>query len=103
MSNEKLIGQVDPEQIITWKQAHEDIFTVTVEEHICYLKKPSRKILSYAAVAGKTDPFKFNETLLRECWLGGSEAIRKDDDLFMAASGVLNEILEIKSAELEKL
>lgn len=100
---ETLIGQATAEQIKEWKEAHGNIFTIKTDGHICYLRKPSRKAISYASVAGKTDPLKFNETLLRECWLGGSEEIRKNDDLFMAASGVLDQLIEIKAAELEKL
>lgn len=103
MSNEKLIGQATPEQIQEWKDKHGDVFAIKVEGHVCYLHKPSRKTISYASVAGKTDPLKFNETLLRECWLGGSEAIRKDDDKFLAAGGVLDQIVEVKEADLEKL
>jgi len=46
---------------------------------------------------------KFNESLLRDCWLGGSEAIRRDDDKFMGASGLLEKIIPDAEAELEKL
>ena len=87
-----LIGQATEDQIKEW-----------TEGHICYLKKPSRKNISYASVAGKIDPLKFNEVLLRDCWLGGSEEIRKNDEMFMAASGVLDQLIDVKEAELEKL
>ena len=102
------IGQATAEQIKEWKEAHGDVFTIKTEDkqentHIGYLKKPKRKHISAATVAGKVDPLKFNETLLRECWLGGSEEIRKDDDMFMSASGVLDQLLDVKEAELEKL
>ena len=97
MANEKMIGQATPEQIAEWKDKHGEIFSIKVEGHVCYLRKPGRKAISYASVAGKTDPLKFNETL------GGSEAIRKDDDKFLAAGGVLDQIVELKEAELEKL
>jgi len=105
MAKEKkaLIGQATPEQIAAWKEEYEEVFGVRVEGHICYLKKPSRRIISYASVAGKTDPLKFNEVIMRDCWLGGSEAIRKEDDLFLAAGGVLMDLIEVKDAELEKL
>ncbi len=33
----------------------------------------------------------------------GSEAIRQDDDKFLAAGGVLDRLVEVKEAELEKL
>ena len=103
MAKEKLTGQATAEQIQEWKAKHGDIFSVKVDGHVCYLHKPSRRTISYASVAAKTDPLKFNETLLRECWLGGSEAIRNDDDKFLAAGGILERIVEIKTAELEKL
>ncbi|WP_418450186.1 hypothetical protein [Alistipes sp.] len=103
MSKTEFIGQAAPEQIEEWKGKYGDIFAIRAEEHICYLRKPTRKAISYASVAGKIDPLKFNETLLRECWLGGSEEIRKNDDLFLAASGVLDQIIEVKEAQLEKL
>lgn len=103
MAEKTMIGQATAEQIKEWKETHGDVFAIRTEGHICYLKKPSRKAISYASVAGKTDPLKFNETLLRECWLGGSEEIRKNDDLFMAASGVLDQLINVKEAELEKL
>lgn len=103
MVEKTMIGQATAEQIKEWKETHRDVFAIRTEGHICYLKKPSRKAISYASVAGKTDPLKFNETLLRECWLGGSEEIRKNDDLFMAASGVLDQLINVKEAELEKL
>lgn len=103
MSKTEFIGQATPEQIQAWKDEQGDVYAIKAEGHICYLHKPSRKAISYASVAGKTDPLKFNEVLMRECWLGGSEAIRRNDDLFLAASGVLDQIVEVKEAELEKL
>ena len=103
MSKNELIGQAAPEQIEAWKEKYGEVFAIKVDGHVCYLHKPDRKTISYASVAGKTDPLKFNETLLRECWLGGSEAVRKDDDKFLAAGGVLDRLVEVKEAELEKL
>lgn len=103
MSKTEFIGQATPEQIAAWKEQHEEVFSIKVEGHVCYLRKPSRRAISYASVAGKSDPLKFNETLLKECWLGGSDAVRRQDDLFLAASGVLDQLIVIKEAELEKL
>ena len=103
MSNEKLIGQATPEQIAEWKEKHGEIFSIKVDGHVCYLRKPRRKDISYASVAGKTDSLKFNEAMLRQCWLGGSEAIRTDDDKFMGAGAILDQLVEVKEAELEKL
>jgi hypothetical protein len=94
---------VTPEQIEEWKKQHKDIFKITVDGRTCYLRKPSRKALGYAAVAGKENPLKFNEVILKDCWLAGDEEIKTDDTLFMSISAKLTELIEIKDAELEKL
>ena len=99
----ELKGQATPEQIAQWKVENKNVFAITVDGHIAYLKSPDRKTLSYATVAGSKDAIKFNEVLLKGCWLGGSEEIKTDDDLFYAAGSQLAEIIQIKEAELEKL
>ena len=100
---EALVGQATVAEIDEWKKRHGDIYAIKVDGHVCYLRKPTRRDLSFASSAGKKDPLKFNETLLRDCWLGGSEAIRRDDDKFMGASGVLDKIIPDAEAEREKL
>ncbi len=91
------------EQINAWKAQHGDMYEVEVDGHYCYLKKPSRKALGYASVAGKSNPIKFNEILLNDCWVGGDEAIKTEDDLFLAVSGQLAELISVKEAALAKL
>ena len=100
-NKQTLIGEVTADQINAWKEQHGEVFAIKVNGHVCYLRKPTRRELSFATTAGKNDPLKFNETLLRGCWLGGSEAIRRDDDKFMGASGVLDKIVPYAEAELE--
>ena len=51
---EELIGQATPEQIEAWKKKYGKLFGIKVDGHICYLKKPDRKILSFASVAGRS-------------------------------------------------
>lgn len=92
------------EQIAGFKAKHGEVFKITVESgESCLLRKPNRKELSYASMAGKSDPLKFNEIILNACWLAGDEAIKKDDTLFLSASAKIADIIEIKQAELEKL
>jgi len=100
MPAEKLIGEVSPEQIEQWKEKYGKVFGIVIDDHIAYLRKPDRKILGFASVAGKTSNIKFNETLLNNCWLGGSELIKTDDDLFLAACTQLAEIINFKQADL---
>jgi hypothetical protein len=103
MSTEKLKGQATDEQIKEWKDKHGNIFKINVDGKVCYLRKPSRKALGYASAVGKDNPLKFNEVILNDCWLGGDETIKTDDDLFLSVSGKIAELIEIKEAELEKL
>ena len=91
------------EQIDGWKEKHKDVFRIEVEGKACYLKKPGRKALGYASMAGKENPLKFNEVMLNDCWLAGDEEIKTDDGLFLSISPKLSELIEVKSAELEKL
>ncbi|MCR4559781.1 MAG: hypothetical protein K5685_06845 [Bacteroidales bacterium] len=97
-----LIGEVSKEQINTWKKQHKEIFAVKAEGHICYLRKPDRKVLSYVSSLSH-NPIKLNEALLNNCWLGGSEEFKTNDEFFLGLSAKLNGLVQIKQAELEKL
>lgn len=91
------------EQIEEWKKKHGDVFQVTVEGKTAYLHKPDRKALGAATVIGKSDPMKYNEILLNNCWIAGDEEIKKDDALFLGVSAKLADLIEVKEAELKKL
>ena len=70
--------EVSQEQIDAWKKQHGDIYAIKVDGKTAYLKKPDRKTLSFASVAGQKDPMKFNEIILENCFIGGDEEIKKD-------------------------
>lgn len=91
------------EQIQEWKAKYGVVFEISVEDKVCYLHKPSRKTMGYAAMASKDNPLRFNEVILNDCWIAGDEDLRTDDELFMSVSGRIGEIVEIKQAELKKL
>lgn len=90
-------------QIDGWKAKYGEVFRIKIADKECYLKKPSRKALGYASVAGKDNPLKFNEVILNDCWLGGDDEIKTDDTLFLSISSKIAELIEVKEAELEKL
>lgn len=96
----QLVGQATPEQIEEWKKKYGVLKAIIVDGHICYLKKPDRKTLGYASTVGKNDPIKFNEVILANCFIGGSEEIKTNDDLFFGASSVLVGLIQAKEAEL---
>jgi hypothetical protein len=90
-----------PEQIAQWKAEHGEFFHIEVEDKICYLKKPDRKTLSFASQVGN-DPMKFNEVILKNCWLGGDLEMQTNDSYFLAVSSKLDQVIEFKKAELVK-
>lgn len=90
-------------KIAEWKKQYGTVYRIRVEDKECYLKPPSRKTLGYASVAARSNPLKFNEVLLNDCWLAGNEEIRTDDALFLSVGQTLDALLEVKEAELEKL
>lgn len=91
------------EQIQAWKAQYGEVFKISVGDKSCYLRKPSRKTMGYAAMASKDNPLKFNEVILDGCWIAGDEEIRTNDDLFMSVSAKVGKLIEIKEAELVKL
>jgi hypothetical protein len=95
--------EITKEQIAEWQKKHGKVFCIKVGDKICYLKKPSRKTIGYASVAGKENPVKFNEVFLKDCWLGGDEEIQTDDELFLSVSPKLSELLSYREAELVEL
>ena len=98
-----LIGQATPEQIEAWKKKHGKVFGIVVDGHIAYLRKPTRPELSYAATVSQNNMLKSNEVLMKAMWLGGSEAIQTEDELFFGASAKLADIIQVKEAELVNL
>ena len=89
------------EQIKEWKAKHGELFEITVEDKRCILHRPTRKDLSYASAV--KDPIKMSEVMLNALWVDGDEEIKEDDSLFLAAIQKMQEILEVKEAEIKKL
>ena len=103
MNMETKVEKTIEQKISEWKAKHGDVFQVEVDGRVAYLKRPYRKVLGAAAVTGKSDPMKYNEVILNNCWLEGAEELRTDDAMFLGVSAQLAEIIEIKEATLKKL
>lgn len=98
----ELKGQATLEQIAEWKSKYGEVFAVSVDDSICYLKKPSRAVLS--AMSGlQNDAIKASEFFLNNCWISGDESVKTDDEKFLGVVGQLGNLLQIKAATLEKL
>lgn len=90
------------EQIEKWKAQHGAVYKIEVEGSVAYLKKPDRKTMSLVATLAD-NPVRANEALLNNCWLGGDEDIKTDDEKFFGVSARLAELIQIKQAEITKL
>ena len=101
MTKENAITQ---EQIEAWKKKHGEIFVIAFEDgKEVYLKKPDRKVLSFAMTKMQTNPLAFAETILNQCFIGGDEDVKTDDNYFLGAAAQLEGMMEVKQAELKKL
>lgn len=100
-----LIGQVGPEQIQKWKDEHkiEKVLTYTVDGRIAYFKPVDRNLYSLGAAKVTTSPAKFYETIVNGSWLGGDEAIRKEDQYFFGLQDHIEEMMQKKKGELGEL
>lgn len=94
---------VTQQQIDAWKKKHGDVYEITVEDKKAYIHKPTRKVLGLAMTMAQQDPLKMAETILVNCWLGGDEEVRTDDAMFMGVQMQLEQLIEIKAAEIKKL
>jgi hypothetical protein len=99
----QLKGQATDAQIAIWKEKFGDVYQVIVEDKTCYLHKPNRQTLSAAATLGQTDPMRYNEVVVNNCWIAGVEEFKTDDSYFFALSEKLIELVELKTAEIKKL
>jgi len=110
----ELIGQVNQEQINAWKAKYSEVNAIEVDGHICYLKPLDRKTIGYAlsqldiTIGDETkmnlgQMVRIGEVAMQNCWIGGSEDLKKRDDLFVAAAMKAGELLNLKEATLKKL
>ena len=86
-----------------WKKQYGRVFRLEVGGRVAYVRTPDRRILAFASVEGGKDMVKYNEVLLRNCWIEGDEEIKTNDGLFFGASAKLQELVDIKEAELKEL
>jgi hypothetical protein len=98
-----LTGEATPEQIAMWKNLHGKVFHFEVDGGVCYLKRPSRNIVSAASTLGQTNPIKYAETLLENCWLDGDESIKTDDTKFLSVAGKLDALMQLTDVTVKEL
>lgn len=96
------------QKIEQWKAKYRNVFCYEVENEAgetvkAYFRQPDRKVLSAATVTAKGDPMKYNEIILKNCLLEGSEDLLNDDSTFYGLSQKVDELVNVKAGELKKL
>ncbi len=92
-------------QVEEWKKKHGGVYAFTSEdgESQCYLRQATRKDLSHCQIVAGVDPYKYNETLIRNCWLGGDEDMQLNEAKFLGLSAKVEDVIEIIECEVKKL
>jgi hypothetical protein len=107
MENEKTIltGQATDSQIAEWKTKYKSgIYAVVVDGHIAYFKNPGRNELNCAMSKADNDKvLDLYEELAELTFVGGSEDVLKDDQMFVGMCQEMKVKLEGKKAVLVNL
>lgn len=100
--NKKLSGEVADDQIQKWKEQYGKVYKYTVDGKVAYLRAVDRTTFALGAskVSG-SGPAKFNEIVIDRIWLGGDEAIRKEDNYYFGLSEFVDEFMDKKKGSLE--
>jgi len=103
--NTQLIGQQSAEQIQQWKQQNKQgIYSIEADGHIAYFKNPNRHemncTMSKASLDAALDMY---EELAKLTFLGGSEDLLNDDQMFFGLVQQIKVKLEGKKATLVNL
>jgi hypothetical protein len=99
----QLTGQATDEQIAMWKNLYKKVYEVEVDGSVCYLRKPDRKTISAATSLGASDPVRYAEVMLENCWLGGDDDIKTDNDKFFGVTSQLDKLTKVAKASLKEL
>ncbi len=103
--NEVLTGQATDEQIKEWKAKHKyGIYAVTIGDHVGYFKNPNRQEINCAlSKADKDNALAVFEMLASTTFIGGSEELLKDDQMFIGLSNEIKVKLDGTKAKLVNL
>lgn len=92
-------------QIAAWKKEHDQLFQLEVEGKILILRKPKMRDLErgYASDPKKQKPFNFHRSIIENCQLFADEGLLENDDNYFALCTKLDEVIQVKEAEIKKL
>ncbi len=97
------MSKIAKEKIEEWKRKYGEVFEVKIEGLVGYIRKPDRATLSAAAALGQADGVKYSEIMVTNCWLGGDDKMKEDDECFFALATRVAELFKVKESTLKKL
>ena len=100
-----LKGQASDTQIEEWKAKYKyGIYAIEVDGHVGYFKNPGRNELNCAmSKADRDKALDIFEELANVTFIGGSEELLRDDQMFIGISQELKVKLDGKKAKLVNL
>lgn len=90
--------------IAGWKEQHGGVYSLPVEDKICYLREPNIEDYKRAFIAMQNDgDTAFGETMINSLWLDGDSEIKTDNDYFTPAKKEITKMLNYEEAEITSL
>ena|ERR1044072_197168 len=101
----QLIGQQTEEQVQKWKQQNKQgIYSIEADGHIAYFKNPNRHEMNCTMSKASLDAaLNMYEELAKLTFLGGSEELLSDDQMFFGLVQEIKVKMEGKRATLVNL
>lgn len=83
-------------------KAPRGVFCLRVGDAKAWLRNMDRDLISMVAATAGNDPVGAAELILENCWLEGDERIKHDDDYFLEAIGLLQQLRTDKVGHIKK-
>ncbi len=96
-------AEITAAQIAAWKREYGRVYRVESDGKQGYLRKPNRTIIGAASVLGGSDGIKIAEVIVENCWLGGDEELKTNDDYFLGIVSQINALTETAQVELKEV
>lgn len=83
-------------------KAPNGVFCLQVGDAKCWLMNMTRQLVSMVATSAGSDPVEAAELILENCWLEGDERIKEDDEYFLEAITLLQQLRTSKVGSIKK-
>lgn len=100
---QKLEGQITPEEIAELKKQYGEINGVIAGGHIAYFRPVTRADVNIATTQIDRDTaMDFNYYVMKECQVAGSDEVLENDQKYLSAQKIFKDLIEGEKVELVK-